>query len=832
MECNKDEAVRAKEIAEKKMENNDFEGARKIALKAQNLYPELENITQLLSICEVHCSASNRLLGSEKDWYGILQVEKLADELMVKKQYRRLALILHPDKNRFPGAEAAFKLICEANAVLSDPAKKSLYDSKIKVSVRSAPVNPPHHQINKNSQPNKQYGAQNNVSNGFSSRNQHPATQSTFSARQDVFWTSCPFCSVRYQYLRQFVNKSLRCQTCTKLFIAYEISGQGVSMGSQSGQPAAQYAPPKPDSSRPAGFQEKVVQNHGNSKMSVQNQKGSSPSHAGSEGIASTKTVQPEPGVPTGSGSEDVQEASAAKVSGDSKTKQKDTCKANSLQEGKKGGKSNGDAINSGTGDLKNKNRKGRKLVESGESSDTSSDSDLENVTTKGNPGDPATDVKSESGRVHFPRRSSRKRQCVSYDEKDDDDLASTVNGEQTAEEDNGKEQKDALENEDTKHSNDNNLPADADYSKPEAKERGHVPSEESVRSKDADTDSDVKVRGEIGVKSGISGLGADTIEIESDSDRVSISSDNTDTDLCHCPDPEFSDFDTERDESRFEVNQFWACYDTLDGMPRFYAKVKKVRVSPFELSITWLEAVPVDEAHNKWVHEELPVGCGTFKLGKTEKTSARLSFSHQLHCEKGKKRGSLIIYPRKGEVWALLKNWDLSWSSDPENHKEFKYEIVEVLSDFAETAGIKVGYLEKVTGFVSLFQRASQSMNDPFFVRPNELYKFSHRVPASKMTGYERDGVPMGSFELDPAALPMNPDDLSCPGEVKLEYENVDPGVHCSPSKSTKRKGKSAVSEGTNTPKKFVDLEGIKGEMSNLRRSPRGLNFIRRKVN
>ncbi|PIN22963.1 hypothetical protein CDL12_04315 [Handroanthus impetiginosus] len=155
MECNKDEAVRAKEIAEKKMENNDFEGARKIALKAQNLYPELENITQLLSICEVHCSASNRLLGSEKDWYGILQVEKLADELMVKKQYRRLALILHPDKNRFPGAEAAFKLICEANAVLSDPAKKSLYDSKIKVSVRSAPVNPPHHQINKNSQPNK-----------------------------------------------------------------------------------------------------------------------------------------------------------------------------------------------------------------------------------------------------------------------------------------------------------------------------------------------------------------------------------------------------------------------------------------------------------------------------------------------------------------------------------------------------------------------------------------------------------------------------------------------------------------------------------------------------
>ncbi|EYU28379.1 hypothetical protein MIMGU_mgv1a019779mg, partial [Erythranthe guttata] len=136
MECNKEEAMRAKQIAETKMEKHDFEGARKIVMKAQKLYPKLETLNQMVIICEVICSAqkssSNLATESDNDWYGILQIEKLSDELTVRKQYRRLALSLHPDKNRFPGAEAAFKLISQAYEVLSDPKSKSLYDGKIK----------------------------------------------------------------------------------------------------------------------------------------------------------------------------------------------------------------------------------------------------------------------------------------------------------------------------------------------------------------------------------------------------------------------------------------------------------------------------------------------------------------------------------------------------------------------------------------------------------------------------------------------------------------------------------------------------------------------------
>ncbi|KAK1383793.1 J domain-containing protein [Heracleum sosnowskyi] len=89
-----------------------------------------ENIAQLVSVCEVHCSAQTNRVASEKDWYAILQIGRIVDESTIKRQYRKLALLLHPDKNKVVGAEAAFKLIGEANAFLLDPEKKSLYDRR------------------------------------------------------------------------------------------------------------------------------------------------------------------------------------------------------------------------------------------------------------------------------------------------------------------------------------------------------------------------------------------------------------------------------------------------------------------------------------------------------------------------------------------------------------------------------------------------------------------------------------------------------------------------------------------------------------------------------
>ncbi|KAL6519188.1 hypothetical protein OROGR_018508 [Orobanche gracilis] len=748
MECNKDEAVRAREIAEKKMGNNDFEGARKIALKAQNLYPELENISQLLSICDVHCAAQTRIFAAEKDWYGILRVAKFADESTVRKQYRRLALYLHPDKNRFPGAEAAFKLICEANAVLSDSTKKSIYDSKIRVTVRSAPVIPPPHTMNKTYQFNKQYGVQNNVPNGLGSLNQHQATQSGFSIRQEMFVTSCPFCSVKHQHPRTLLNMMVNCQHCLKNFIGYDLGvAQGIPVGPKWVPPTAHTVPVRPGLSQSAGFQATAASNPGKFPMGVKSGVGSSVSQEASQWRASRKTVEPKPGVP--------KSRSAAEVSGDTKGKEADNCNVNPSHGQKEGTACNRDANSRETGHLRNKSKKkGRKrVVESSESCDTSSDSDIEDVTIK-------NDWKSGPSHTHLVRRSSRKRQNVSYAERNDDDDDDVLPSPLKTSDGNkvseciGNEQKDALGGE--------------QHSKHES-QNGTVHPEESVRAKDVDFDQKVKGKGK---SDDLSGDGADAIVNESDSDSDAAK------DICNCEDPEFSDFDKDRDESNFSANQFWACYDTADGMPRFYAKVKKVSASPFGLSLTWLEADPMDEAHMKWLNADLPVGCGTFKLGEHGFSSSHITFSHQVLFQKGK-RGSLTIYPKVGEVWALFKDWDLNWSSNPENHRKYKYEIVEVLLDFVTVDGIKVCYLAKVTGFVSLFQRSSKNETNSFLIRPNELYKFSHLVPCYKMTGDERQGVPAGSFELDPASLPLNPDDLYYPGKAMMDSGKLGHGAN-----------------------------------------------------
>ncbi|KAL1195107.1 Chaperone protein dnaJ 49 [Cardamine amara subsp. amara] len=133
MECNKEEALRAMDIAKIKVTENDYNGAKKFANKAQDLYPKLDGLKQVLMLIDVYISAGNKISGGESDWYGILGVDPLADDEVVKKQYKRLALLLHPDKNKCEGAECAFKLVLEAWCVLSDKVKRIAYDQKRKL---------------------------------------------------------------------------------------------------------------------------------------------------------------------------------------------------------------------------------------------------------------------------------------------------------------------------------------------------------------------------------------------------------------------------------------------------------------------------------------------------------------------------------------------------------------------------------------------------------------------------------------------------------------------------------------------------------------------------
>ena len=68
-------------------------------------------------------------VGTQKDYYGVLGVDRNAKPEHIRKAYRRLARKFHPDVN--PGnksAEEKFKELSEAYEILSDEKKRKIYD--------------------------------------------------------------------------------------------------------------------------------------------------------------------------------------------------------------------------------------------------------------------------------------------------------------------------------------------------------------------------------------------------------------------------------------------------------------------------------------------------------------------------------------------------------------------------------------------------------------------------------------------------------------------------------------------------------------------------------
>ncbi|GMG20492.1 unnamed protein product [Ambrosiozyma monospora] len=61
-------------------------------------------------------------------YYKILNCSKDSKDTEIKKAYRKLAIKLHPDKNKHPQASDAFKKIAKAFEVLSDESKRKIYD--------------------------------------------------------------------------------------------------------------------------------------------------------------------------------------------------------------------------------------------------------------------------------------------------------------------------------------------------------------------------------------------------------------------------------------------------------------------------------------------------------------------------------------------------------------------------------------------------------------------------------------------------------------------------------------------------------------------------------
>ncbi|KAF5739782.1 putative dnajc14 protein [Tripterygium wilfordii] len=218
------EAERLLGIAEKLLGSRDLNGSREFSILAQETEPLLEGSDQILAISDVLIAAEKRV-NNHHDWYSILQLDRRsADNELIRKQYRRLALLLHPDKNKFSFADQAFKLVADAWAVLSDAPKKMMYDSEMSLFSKIDLSNQPKSRVRKN-QIQRPTSAR--KTSAESARNKQTASVNNDEdqrVRLSTFWTTCPYCYNLYEYPRVYEGCCLRCQNCQRAFHAALVS--------------------------------------------------------------------------------------------------------------------------------------------------------------------------------------------------------------------------------------------------------------------------------------------------------------------------------------------------------------------------------------------------------------------------------------------------------------------------------------------------------------------------------------------------------------------------------------------------------------------------------
>ncbi|XP_054788174.1 uncharacterized protein LOC129294085 [Prosopis cineraria] len=212
------EAERLLGLAEKLLQNRDLNSSRDFAILAQEAEPLLEGSDQILAVIDVLLAADKRI-NNHHDWYAILQVDRRSNDFdLIKKHYRRLALLLHPDKNRFSLADHAFRLVAEAWAVLSDQAKKAHFDKELSFFTRvdlSVPS-----WVQQDKLPVRRGGpgpsGRNDPRNGGNASMEDEEDENP--RRRPTFWTTCPYCYYIYEYPKIYENCCLRCQNCEKSF--------------------------------------------------------------------------------------------------------------------------------------------------------------------------------------------------------------------------------------------------------------------------------------------------------------------------------------------------------------------------------------------------------------------------------------------------------------------------------------------------------------------------------------------------------------------------------------------------------------------------------------
>lgn len=810
MECNKEEALKAKEIAEKKFSELDITGAKRFALIAQKLCPELDCISQFLATLDVYISAEKRT-NAEVDWYRVLAVDPMADESTIRKQYRKLALTVHPDRNKSVGADGAFKIVSEAWTLLSDKGRRILYDQQR--NQRSIYEQVSH---GKSSVPTGQNGYYNlfnsNQSNGRDHKNATYCWPSSAPspALKPTFWTICNACKMQFEYLRTYLNNTLLCSNCRQPLFAFEtppppLNGEVSSISWNSYRQRLNSTPHTmrlnsyPPGRTPASMSKiRHARFYGVASSEKTFQAGLFSEAGGVESVPVASTAAQARGIfpsvfgklkrghfglegftgvaSSGKTENTFQAGSFSEASGvESVPAASTAAQATSTLHPAFGKLKRGleetliDSMREESHKITSHGFEKAELVDGMREENQRSRfhvfKECGGLTTGSSTAGPSSATKGD--RLQKKRRANGKEMATQTGIGNGGVSEDIMFG----------SQKGSFGMRRLNLAGNSRISCIGELSQLEMRNiliekakkeigkklnewRMAAKSESQYKLEERKNEKFKKVAANPGVK-------ADPSKcrkiLEAAKEHTKKCDPVIDSDIecpnpvsMSVPDPDFHDFDGDRTEKSFGSNQIWAAYDEDDGMPRYYAVVHSViSLDPFKMRISWLNSKSNDEfAPLNWISSGFPKTSGDFRIGKHEVYRTLNSFSHKVRWTRGI-RGAIRIYPSKGEIWALYRNWSPDWNELTPDEVIHKYDMVEVLEDYSEEQGVNIAPLVKVAGFKTVF-RKHPDPRKVWTIPRQEMFRFSHQVPSYFLMGDEAQSPPKDCWELDPASTPM----------------------------------------------------------------------------
>lgn len=171
-------------ISEHFLNREHYVDCRQYAQQVFEIDPSFPGVSEILAVVDVLLASKNRLSTEiPHDWYAVMQLDRFSqDSNLITQRFHLLYGLLDPSNNKFPFADKAFDLVCDAWYVLSNPEHRREFDDSLK----------------------RLMGDENS---------------------KDNLWTVCPYCYYVYEFPRAYLELCLKCpnEKCSKAFTCVEI---------------------------------------------------------------------------------------------------------------------------------------------------------------------------------------------------------------------------------------------------------------------------------------------------------------------------------------------------------------------------------------------------------------------------------------------------------------------------------------------------------------------------------------------------------------------------------------------------------------------------------